>query len=235
MAPVLDLQEIEAGYGSRPILHHVSLAANVGEVVALVGHNGAGKSTLLKAAVGLLGAYSGVIAVDGQPVHPSPRGMLRLGIAYLPQNRGVFDELTVLENLRLTSLALGLRRRSGYQRIEEALRTVPILASLVRRRAGTLSGGEKQTLALACVLISRPRLLLLDEPTIGLAPPLARSLLERVRILCHEDGKAALVVEQKVNQVLAIADRAYVLRNGEVSFAGAAAALDHDELKASFL
>lgn len=234
MAAILGLDQIEASYGIRPVIGRVSMKVEAREIVALIGHNGAGKSTLLKVAIGLLEARSGKVSVDGQIVLPSPRRMLRLGISYLPQGLGVFAELTVAENLRLGILALGLDQRSSSEYLKTAFELFPDLAPMARRRAAALSGGEKQMLAIASILVTQPRVLLLDEPTAGLAPHLASALLRWLRSF-RERGGAAVVVEQRVQEVLAVSDRCYILRNGVVTFEGVSATLDADALRNYFL
>jgi branched-chain amino acid transport system ATP-binding protein len=227
---LLSVDALVTGYGKKQVVNGVSLAVARAEIVALIGHNGAGKSTLLKAIFGLLAVWQGQVAFDGNPLNSAKaRDLLRSGLAYVPQGNRVFSDLTVRENLEMGGVTLPTKAhlREG---IDRALALFPALKSRLRQRAGTLSGGEKQMLALANGLIVSPRLLLLDEPSLGLAPPLVSEALARILELSRNSGMAVLIVEQKVREVLKIADRVYVLRNGRVSFTGPAADL-HDDAK----
>ena len=222
---ILKVESLVTGYGHKQVLRSVSLRVGSGEIVALIGHNGAGKSTLLKAAFGLLPIWDGHVLLDGTPVgRPEPRRLLEAGVAYVPQGNSVFMELSVRENLEVGTTVLRNRKRL-QQRIEHVLTLFPALRGRLRQRAGTLSGGEKQMLALASGLLTEPRILLLDEPSLGLAPPLVTKAFEQVRLISQSSGVAVLVVEQKVREILRIARRAYVLRNGTVSYSGPAETL----------
>jgi len=227
---LLTIDSLITGYGKKQIVNGVDLTVAPAEIVALIGHNGAGKSTLLKAIFGLLPIWQGRVAYHGKPLNSArPRDLLRSGVAYVPQGNRVFADLTVRENLEMGGVTLPTKvhLRDGMDR---ALHLFPALKSRLRQRAGTLSGGEKQMLALANALIVSPRLLLLDEPSLGLAPPLVSQALARIHELSRNDGIAVLIVEQKVREVLKIADRVYVLRNGRISFTGPATDL-HDDAK----
>lgn len=227
---LLSVGALVTGYGKKQVVNGVSLTVAAAEIVALIGHNGAGKSTLLKAIFGLLPLWEGQVALDGREMNSEkPRDLLRSGVAYVPQGNRVFSDLTVRENLEMGGVTLPTKvhLREG---IDRALAVFPALKSRLRQRAGTLSGGEKQMLALANALIVSPRLLLLDEPSLGLAPPLVSEALGCVHDLSRNSGIAVLIVEQKVREVLKIADRVYVLRNGRVSFTSPAAEL-HDDAK----
>lgn len=227
---LLLLATLVTGYGKKQVLNGVSLGVAPGEIVALIGHNGAGKSTLLKAVFGMLPIWSGSVSLDGAPLNrPSPRELLRVGVAYVPQGNRVFGDLTVRENLEIAGGTLPVDVRLK-DRIQHVFTLFPALTARLRQRAGTLSGGEKQMLALANALILSPRLLLLDEPSLGLAPPRVTDALQRIQQISRDSGAAILVVEQKVRQVLRIANRVCVLRNGEVSYSGTAESL-HDEAK----
>lgn len=226
--PLLEVTNLVAGYGNKPVVNGVSLHVAPGEIVALIGHNGAGKSTLLKSIFGLLLPWSGAVKLNGRAFSPPcPRDLRRAGAAFVPQGNRVFNDLTVRENLDIAGMSLpaAARLESGTERV---LALFPFLAANPQRHAGTLSGGEKQMLALASALISSPRLLLLDEPSLGLAPPLIVESLQRIAQVSRESGASALIVEQKVREVLKIADRVYVLRNGAVAFSGLAADLQDD-------
>jgi len=227
---LLRVESLVAGYGKKEVLRGVSLDVARGEIVALIGHNGAGKSTLLKATFGLLPIWRGHVTLDGRKVNvPSPRRFLRAGVTYVPQGNRVFADLTVLENLEMGGVTLRDRARLRDS-VDRMLTAFPALRSRIRQRAGTLSGGEKQMLALATGLITSPRLLLLDEPSLGLAPPLVTEALTRIQTISRDLGAGVLIVEQKVREVLRIAHRVCVLRNGMVSYSGVAASL-RDEMK----
>lgn len=217
---LLFVDALVSGYGKRQVLHGVTLDVAPGEIVAVIGHNGAGKSTLLKAIFGMLPVWSGRVAVDGRRLKaPGPRELLRAGVAYVPQGNRVFTDLSVRENLEMGGVTLpnGARLEKG---IERAFTLFPALKHRLRQRAGTLSGGEKQMLALANILVLSPRLLLLDEPALGLAPALVTDALQLIQQISRDSGVAVLIVEQKVREVLKIAQRVYALRNGRVSFTG---------------
>lgn len=225
---LLKVNSLVTGYRKKQVLNGVSLDVACGEIVALIGHNGAGKSTLLKAVFGLLPVWQGHVVLDGEPVCvPSPRNLLGKGVAYVPHGNRVFTDLTVRENLEMGGVTLpnGARLNEG---IERAFTLFPVLKSRLCQRAGTLSGGEKQMLALANALVLSPRLLLLDEPSLGLAPQLVAEALGRIQQISRDSGVAVLIVEQKVREVLKIAQRVYVLQNGLVSFSGTTDSLSDD-------
>lgn len=229
-ASLLRVEAIDCGYGKRQVLHGASIDVAFGEIVALIGHNGAGKSTLLKSLFGLAPIWSGRIILDGAEVgRPSPREMLKRGMAYVPQGSRVFGELTVQENMEVVCAASSDRPNS-VKRIEAVLELVPSLTPRLRQRAGSLSGGEKQSLALANALLLSPRLLLLDEPSLGLDPISSRQAFNRIADLNRSLGTSVLMVEQKVRAVLEIAARVYVLRGGRVSFSGPSEALQDDAI-----
>ncbi len=232
----LRIDGLVAGYGGRRVLNEVSLEVCKGEVVALIGHNGAGKTTLLRTVFGLLTAWEGCVTLHGVDFgNSTPRILLEQGVAYVPQGNRVFPDLSVLENLEAggTILEKGPMLKEG---IERALDLFPVLRARLRQRAGALSGGEKQMLALANVLVLRPRLLLLDEPSMGLSPRLVTVALARIRQIAQDWELACLVVEQKVRDVLRIADRTYVLRNGFVSYTGPSVDLfDENKLREAYL
>jgi ABC-type branched-subunit amino acid transport system ATPase component len=214
------VEGLVSGYGKKQVLNGVSIEVMPGEIVALIGHNGAGKSTLLKTVFGLLPAWKGRMTLDGTGLtSPTPRELLGLGVCYVPQGNRVFTDLNVRENLELGGITLpdNARLNDGIERV---LALFPGLKPRLRQRAGSLSGGEKQMLALANALILSLRLLLLDEPSLGLAPPLVAYALGHIQEINRGSGAAVLIVEQKVREVLKIAQRVYVLRNGQVSFSG---------------
>jgi len=212
----LRLERIRAGYGKKEILRGLSLAVQAGEIVALIGANGAGKSTLLKVAIGLLPPWEGSVYWDGrditrQPVHER----VRMGIAYLIQGGEVFPSLSVKENLEMGVLALSKSQRE--EAIEMVVSLFPALRDNWSRRAGLLSGGQRQALALGMVLCQRPKVLLLDEPSAGLAPKWAQDILSKVQELNQRLGITVLLVEQRVREALSTAHRAVVLVGGEIA------------------
>jgi branched-chain amino acid transport system ATP-binding protein len=219
--PVLEVVDLVAGYGDAPIVHGVDVSVGAGEVATIIGPNGAGKSTLLKAITGQVNVMSGSIRLNGQDV-TGQRGdrLARRGIGFVPQVNDVFPTLTVLENLEMGGYLLP--RKDLPARVEEVLKTFPPLEEMRTRRAGKLSGGERKMLAIARVLMSRPSVVILDEPTSNLAPILARSVLEeQVRNLA-ETGSAVVLVEQRAGEALAVGDWAYLLVAGRVSMSGQA-------------
>jgi branched-chain amino acid transport system ATP-binding protein len=220
---LLELEDVEARYGPVHVLHGISLAVEEGSVVAVLGPNGAGKTTTLRAISGIV-RRSGVIRFAGQPLKVGPDGAARLGIAHVPEGRGTFSELTVWENLRLGAYT---RRGSIQPELERVFTYFPWLGERRRQQAGTLSGGEQQMLALARAFVLRPRLLLLDEPSLGLAPVLVAELFRIVRELNEKEGLTVLVVEQNAHLALQAADAGYVLEAGRVVLSGSS-----DELRA---
>ena len=228
---ILRVGDLITGYGKKQVVNGVSLDLASGEIVALIGHNGAGKSTLLKAIFGLLPVWSGKVVFDGNPLHAAnPRDLLRAGLAYIPQGNRVFTDLTVRENLEIGGVTLTEKRQLAAG-IERALTLFPGLKERLRQRAGTLSGGEKQMLALANALVLSPRVLLLDEPSLGLSPSLIKEAFERIRQLNRDNGVTVLIVEQKVREVLEICHRVYCLKLGKVACAGPPQELQQDPAK----
>jgi branched-chain amino acid transport system ATP-binding protein len=232
---LLTVKDLVAGYGKKQVLNGVSLNVASGEVVALIGYNGAGKSTLLKTVFGLLPFWQGEVRLEGRILNRAePRDLLHAGVAYVPQGNRVFADLTVHENLDVAGISVSNKARL-QEGIECALALFPALVHRLKQRAGTLSGGEKQMLAMANALVASPRLLLMDEPSLGLAPPLASEALHHLQARNRNQGMTILIVEQKVREVLKIAHRVYILRNGEISFNGPAAALDDAKLRQFYL
>jgi ABC-type branched-subunit amino acid transport system ATPase component len=226
---LLQVKDLVAGYGKKQILNGVSMEVGSAEIVALIGHNGAGKSTLLKAVFGMI-PMKGQLRLDNKAMEATtPQKLLLRGVAYVPQGNRVFTDLSVKENLEVAGNTL-LDKIEIIDGIEKVLIWFPVLRDLLMRRAGTLSGGEKQMLALANGLVTSPRLLLLDEPSLGLAPPLIYEALQRIKTISQEKGVTVLIVEQKVREVLKIAHRVYVLRNGVVSFTGSSFTLFDDKI-----
>ncbi|MDX6514151.1 MAG: branched-chain amino acid transport system ATP-binding protein [Gaiellaceae bacterium] len=225
--PLLELEDVEARYGQVKALHGVTLAVEEGEIVAVLGANGAGKTTTLRAISGTV-RRAGEIRFDGRSIGQlRPEAVARLGVAHVPEGRGTFAELSVLDNLRLGAYT---RRGAEVRReIDRVLESFPRLAERRNQQAGTLSGGEQQMLALGRALVSRPRLLMLDEPSLGLAPLLVREFFETVGELHEREGLTVVVVEQNAELALETAGRAYVLEVGRVAVAGTGDELRRDE------
>ncbi len=232
---LLVLEDVEARYGPIRALHGVSLAVEEGQAVSLLGANGAGKTTTLRSISGTVRA-TGEITFGGTRItRRSPESVARLGIAHVPEGRGIYGELTVWENVILG----GAVRRSGRavkRDAESALAHFPRIADRRRQQAGTLSGGEQQMLALARALVARPRLLMLDEPSLGLAPTAVQEFYRVVRVLNQQEGLTVLVVEQNARIALASTQHAYVLEVGRVALDGSSRELsEHEGVRASYL
>jgi branched-chain amino acid transport system ATP-binding protein len=225
--PLLELEGVEARYGAVQALHGVTLAVDARQVVSVLGANGAGKTTTLRAISGTV-RRGGSIRFDGKVLPRSPEAVARLGIAHVPEGRGTFAELSVDENLRLGAYAR--RDRTGYDRdVEELLKHFPWIEERREQQAGTLSGGEQQMLALARAFVARPRLILVDEPSLGLAPLIVRQLFDVLRTWIEEHGMSALVMEQNANVALEHSEQAYVLEVGRVVVSGTAEELRGNE------
>jgi len=233
--PLLELDDVEARYGPIKALHGVTLTLDDGEVVALLGANGAGKTTTLRAISGTV-RRSGNVSFDGRSLgRRAPESIAKLGIAHVPEGRGLFPELTVWENLRMGAYVRG-ERKTIRAEAPRVLGYFPWLEARKTQQAGTLSGGEQQMLALARALVSRPRLLMLDEPSLGLAPTIVAEIFRIVRELNTEDGLSVLVVEQNAKIALESSARAYVLEVGRVAVEGASAELErHEGVRKSYL
>ncbi len=234
-APLLEVQDVTAGYGAIDILHGVTLAVHPGEIVSIIGPNGAGKSTAFKTIVGFVRPRAGRVRFDGQDiVGLRPDQVLRRGLAYVPQGRIVFPQMTVLENLEM-----GAYIERDRARIAAALDAVyalfPILADRRKQRAGTMSGGEQQMVAIARALMTRPRLILLDEPSLGLSPKFVTLIFEKL-VEMKGAGYTLMLVEQNAARALAIADRGYALELGRNRFEGSGQKLLTDpEVKRLYL
>lgn len=233
MRTLLELDRLEARYGPVQALHGVSLTVGEGEVVAVLGANGAGKTTTLRAISGTV-ARSGTIELDGKTLRGGPESAAKAGIAHVPEGRGTFVDLTVTENLRLGAYTRRDRKvKEDIQRVSEYF---PWMVERGGQRAGTLSGGEQQMLALARALMGRPRLLLLDEPSLGLAPLIVKEFFRTVRELNEKEGLTVLVVEQDARIALSSSSRAYVLEVGQVALTGTSDELQGNEsIRRSYL
>ena len=230
---LLALRDVDARYGQVQALRGVSLTVDEGEIVAILGANGAGKTTTLRAISGTV-RRTGSLELDGRSLARSgPEQTARLGVAHVPEGRGTFSELTVWENLRLGAHVRRGSLKADFERVAEYF---PWLESRRHQQAGTLSGGEQQMLSLARAVMQRPRLLLLDEPSLGLAPLVVAEIFRIVRDLNERDGTAVLLVEQNARTSLATAARAYVLEVGRVAFEGPSDELaQHDAIRKSYL
>ncbi|HET8577579.1 MAG TPA: ABC transporter ATP-binding protein [Methylomirabilota bacterium] len=220
--PVLTLSDLHAGYGLSAVLHGVTLEARAGEVVSLLGRNGAGKSTTLKAIVNLVEVTEGTIRFDGQDITRRPTHEIsQLGVGWVPEDRRIFSDLTVDENLRVGA-------KGGGWTAERVYTFFPKLAELAHRWGGSLSGGEQQMLTVARTLMGNPRLLLLDEPSEGLAPVIVKALGEQIAALKRE-GLTILLSEQNLKFAARLADRAYIIEKGQIRYDGTMQRLLADE------
>lgn len=231
--PLLEVRDLTAAYGPVQVLFGLDLVVNPGEFVVMLGANGAGKTTTLRALSGLVSAH-GTMNFDGSSILGDRADQVaKLGIAHVPQGRGTLSELTVEENL-----AVGAYRRSDNEIDDDVARwfdTFPRLAERRQQTAGSMSGGEQQMLAMGRALMARPKILLLDEPSMGLAPLLVQEIFNIISAI-HETGTTVLLVEQNANMALQIADRAYVMETGSITTSGPAAELmDTDEIKRAYL
>jgi len=224
---VLELTDVHVRYGNIRALQGVSLRVDTGELIALIGANGAGKTTTLRAISGLLRPSQGAITFDGTDLtSASTDRIVGLGISHCPEGRRIFGSLTVAENLRLGAVSVSDAAAAAAE-LENVFALFPLLKERLGQAGGTLSGGEQQMLAIGRALMSRPRLLLLDEPSLGLAPLMVERIFETITELKHQ-GRTILLVEQNVHQALDVADRAYVLETGRIMLEGPAETLRHD-------
>ena len=231
---MLKVEGLRAGYGKVEVLHNVGLEVAPGRIVALIGANGAGKTTLLKTISGLIRPAAGTIAFEWQDIARRPaHKVVALGISHVPEGRAILKRMSVLENLRMGAY---VRSDSEVENdIAAAMTRFPVLAERRHQRAGTLSGGEQQMLAIARALVARPRLLLMDEPSLGLAPKLVTGIFHTLRQL-RDEGKTILLVEQNARQALQVADHAYVMERGRIVLTGTGASLlDTPEVQRTYL
>jgi branched-chain amino acid transport system ATP-binding protein len=232
--PLLEVEGLNAYYGETQALHGVSFALEAGGITTLLGANGAGKTTTLRAVCGMV-PTKGTVRFDGRPVAGRPtEEIVRLGVGHVPEGRGTFTTLTVEENLRVA--AYTRRDRAAAQRdLDMVFEYFPILKVRLGQQAGTLSGGEQQMLAMGRAMLSRPKLLLLDEPSMGLAPLMVQKVFETVIAIARE-GVTILLIEQNAKLALEVSDRGYVMESGEITLSGAAGALLSDpKVRAAYL
>ncbi|HOW53034.1 MAG TPA: ABC transporter ATP-binding protein [Syntrophorhabdaceae bacterium] len=216
---MLTIENLEVSYGRAQVLWGVSLNINEGEIIALVGANGAGKTTLLKTISGIVKQRSGKISYDGKPFDKlSSRDIVKMGIVHVPEGRKLFPEMSILENLMMGAYKVPKQERE--KRLDQVFTLFPVLKERMKQLAGTLSGGEQQMVALARGLMAGPRLLMLDEPSLGLAPLVVERIFEAVMKI-HQEGVTVLLVEQNVHEALELANRGYVLENGKIVLEGA--------------
>jgi len=235
MTPLLDVHALHGGYGRVEVLRGVDLQVHAGEIVALLGSNGAGKTTLNSIVCGLVPASAGHVHFDGEDLtNRHYRDIVKAGLIQVPEGRRIFPNLSVRENLELGAFARARERRASN--LERVFAMFPKLAERVAQKAGTMSGGEQQMLAIARALMGRPRLVLLDEPSLGLAPLVTQELFEILGDLNREHGLSMLIVEQNAGLALAIAARGYVLEAGTIAVTGPAAELaDNDDVRRAYL
>jgi len=224
---VLRLTDITAGYGAKTVISGVSFTLEPGQILALLGHNGAGKTTTLRSVMGLLPLKEGEIALGGKPINRlGVADRIALGLRLLPEGRGIFPDLSVAENVDVVA-ARNVTAGAMFD-IPDVYRLFPVLGERRTTRAGSLSGGQQQMLALSLAILGTPRCLLLDEPSIGLAPNLVERMFQQVREVCKSHAMTAVLVEQNVAAAMAIADRVIIMNSGEIVFDG-----DPDEARAS--
>ena len=216
---MLEVEGLVVAYGAVEALHGIDLSAAEGEIVALIGANGAGKTTTLKAISGLLHARAGRVLLDGRPITGlAPHKIVGLGVSHAPEGRRIFTDLTVRENHSLGAY-VARSRRAEAERLERVLELFPRLRERIEQAGGTLSGGEQQMLAIGRALMAAPRMLLLDEPSLGLAPILVQEIFREIARINREDGATILLVEQNAHMALSLAHRGYVLETGRVVLA----------------
>jgi branched-chain amino acid transport system ATP-binding protein len=235
--PMLAIQDLRASYGKIEALRGVDVTIARGEIVALIGANGAGKSTLMMTIFGRPRARSGTIVYDGKDITGVPtHEIARMRIAQSPEGRRIFPRMSVAENLQMGADATDTSPADRATGLEKVLALFPRLKERMTQRGGTLSGGEQQMLAIGRALMSRPRLLLLDEPSLGLAPLIARQIFDAIRVLNRQDGLTVLIVEQNANHALRLAHRGYVMVNGLITLTGSGAdLLKAPEIRSAYL
>ncbi len=232
---MLRIEKVNVSYGSIHALHDISLTVNDGEVVSLIGTNGAGKTTTLHTITGLKGATDGVIEYDGKDLRRmDPSHIIRIGMAHVPEGRHVFTQMSVQENLEMGSYIMNDKSQIK-KNMDMVYEYFPRLLERKKQLAGTLSGGEQQMLATGRALMSNPRIVLMDEPSMGLSPLLVKEIFHIIKTL-HQNGITVLLVEQNAKMALAVSDRAYVLETGRISMSGKASELlANDNIKKAYL
>ncbi|GAA0951270.1 ABC transporter ATP-binding protein [Actinocorallia libanotica] len=214
--PLLDVRDLTAGYGRKQVLHGIDLRVDEGEIVTLMGHNGAGKTTAIRSVLGALRPRSGTVRVSGRDTARAPvRRAVAAGVAMIPSERFVFPDLSVHDNL-LLGAANAPSGSDAAERMAAVGRLFPVLEERARQPAGSMSGGQQRMVSLGMALMARPRLLLLDEPSLGLAPAVVETIFGTLRALADDERLGILLLEQNVKQALQIADRAYVMRSGRI-------------------
>jgi branched-chain amino acid transport system ATP-binding protein len=213
---LLEIKGLRSGYGKALILHDISIEVEEGGVTAIIGPNGAGKTTLLRSIYGIADLYGGAVSFRGEDITKlSPASISMKGVNYVPQDNSIFSSLTVLENLRMGATVMAGKGRSIDERLEGIYQRFPRLKDRRNQLGGTLSGGERQMLAISCALMTDPDLILLDEPSAGLQPTLVQGLFEEIKRI-HDEGRTILIVEQNAKMALEIARRGYVLEGGRI-------------------
>ena len=232
---MLELEDVHSGYGFIEVLHGIRLEVEAGQIATLIGANGAGKSTLLMTICGRPRASQGRVLFDGEDITQCPTHLLvRRGIAHVPEGRHIFPRMSVFENLQMGGFACEPRDFAGD--LDFVLTLFPQLKTRLQQRGGTLSGGEQQMLAIGRGLMSRPRLLLLDEPSLGLAPLVVKQVFETIRTINTERKTTILLIEQNAFQALKLADAAYVMVTGQITLSGTGAELlGHPEVQAAYM
>lgn len=231
----LEVENLQAGYGTEEVLHGVSLRVDEGEIVSILGANGAGKTTTLLTISGLVRASGGAVRFQGEDLHTLPsHEVVRRGLTQSPEGRRVFGVLSVLENLRLGAFTVGDKEKAE-QTLDWIFDLFPRLHERKDQLAGTLSGGEQQMLAIGRALVAKPKIILFDEPSLGLAPLIVKEVFEAIREI-KQEGTTILLVEQNSKLALNTADRAYVLKNGEIALSGKCSdLLNNEEVKSAYL
>lgn len=219
-APAISVRQLAAGYKGRNVFEGIDLDLHGNEVLCLVGHNGAGKSTLLKVLFGLLPRTAGQIRFHGKDIQPTPTAMAGHGVAYVPEGRGVFPGLTVKENFTLALWSARVPEADHARRIEDVFALLPRIKEFWERRAGQLSGGQQQMVSVGRAMLSEPSILLLDEPSIGLAPKLFQDLLIPIREYQRQRAMSVLLVEQQVGEAFGVSDRVLAMKSGVIVFDG---------------
>ena len=232
---LLEIDDLHVSYGDLPAVSGVSIRVNVGEIVTIVGANGAGKSTLMRTISGLMRPTSGDIKLNGKSItNVSPEAITGLGISHVPEGRGLFQQMTVMENLELGAFPPQARKRKATT-LEEAFELFPRLRERMDQKAGSLSGGEQQMLAIARATMALPKLLILDEPSLGLSPIIVQDMFKIIKAL-HAQGVTILLVEQNIHQALDVADYGFVLQTGEMAMEGdASTLLTNPEIKKAYM